>query len=158
MTFPNHEHLSKTYLTDEMNHLAHRCREWLRETAFEPIGDFNVTLKCRVKQNNRDLMSLITSGESDSVGSLLNDLNSNCTNASNQINMKYNGVRFTKTSTLRVREGETVVLVPLYVESGSPTVDGVPVADGEILWLKETVVIEPRFFCLMALTRSYLPK
>jgi hypothetical protein len=67
MAFPDHEHLSKTYLTDEMDHLAHRCREWLRETAFEPIGEFDVCRHCYVKKNNRELVNLITSGSSESV-------------------------------------------------------------------------------------------
>jgi hypothetical protein len=75
-----------------------------------------------------------------------------------QMSIRYNGFRFTKTATLRVRKGETMILIPLYVESGSPTVDGVPVADGEILWLNKDVVVEPRFFCLAATTRSYLSK
>jgi hypothetical protein len=67
MAFPDHEHLSKTYLTDAMDHLAHRCREWLRETAFEPIGEFDVCRHCYVKKNNRELVNLITSGSSESV-------------------------------------------------------------------------------------------
>lgn len=67
MTFPDHEHLSKTYLTDEMDRFAHKCREWLRETAFEPIADFEVCHKCYVQQNNRDFVNLVISGSSESV-------------------------------------------------------------------------------------------
>lgn len=72
--------------------------------------------------------------------------------------MRFNGMRFTRTAKLRVRAGETLILIPLYVESGSPTVDGLPLADGDILWLKKDVVVEPRFFGLTALTRSHLSK
>jgi hypothetical protein len=47
-----------------------------------------------------------------------------------------------------VPDGSSLILIPIHIIYGSPTVGGKAVTVGTCILLKETALVEPGFYCL----------
>jgi hypothetical protein len=67
------------------------------------------------------------------------------------VEIYFSAFLFHKTVRVPVKEGATLILIPVHIKSGSPTIGGEAVTVGSYLYVKRDVTVEPSFSCFAVL-------